>query len=156
MRGLLAEFIVACDLGIADGVRLEWEPYDLVTNNGIKVEVKSASYVQNWAQKRHSNIIFGIQPTIAWDSKTNTYDDEKRRQADFYVFCVLNHKDRASIDPLNVDQWEFYILPASRLDRTVGNQKTIAFSRLVKIGPHKASYGEIRETIERLASEDLN
>ena len=29
MRGVLAEYIVALDLGTADGLRVQWDPYDL-------------------------------------------------------------------------------------------------------------------------------
>ncbi len=50
MRGRLAEYLVACALGVADGVRVEWDAYDLRTPSGIKVEVKSAAYVQSWRQ----------------------------------------------------------------------------------------------------------
>lgn len=44
MRGVVAEFLVACDLGIVDGFRAEWGPWDLETKSGIKVEVKSSAY----------------------------------------------------------------------------------------------------------------
>jgi len=48
LRGVLTEFIVAMALGISiDKPREEWAAYDLVTNDGIKVEVKSAVYVQS-------------------------------------------------------------------------------------------------------------
>lgn len=40
MRGVLAEFIVASSLGIADSCRVEWDAYDIITKEGIKIEVK--------------------------------------------------------------------------------------------------------------------
>jgi hypothetical protein len=47
-RGILAEYIVARALGLAkNGVRDEWAAYDLCTPEGIKIEVKSAAYLQN-------------------------------------------------------------------------------------------------------------
>jgi hypothetical protein len=48
-RGRLAEFIVAraLSLGLTD-VRIEWDAVDLVTPTGVKVEVKSAAYLQSW------------------------------------------------------------------------------------------------------------
>ena len=46
-RGRLAEFIVAKALGIStDGVGNEWDAYDLETKDGVKIEVKSAAYLQ--------------------------------------------------------------------------------------------------------------
>ena len=43
-RGLLAEYIVAHALDLADAVRSEWDAYDLLLPNGIKIEVKSRNY----------------------------------------------------------------------------------------------------------------
>ena len=57
-RGRLAEFIVAKALGIStDCVRDEWGAYDL-TMGHIKVEVKSAAFVQSWHQDKLSKISF--------------------------------------------------------------------------------------------------
>ena len=54
-RGRLAEFIVATALNVPfDQVRDEWGAYDLLTPEGIKVEVKSAAYIQSWYQSKPS------------------------------------------------------------------------------------------------------
>jgi len=55
---------------------------DLQTAEGIKIEVKSAAYVQSWHQKKLSMISFLTPRTRAWDSETNTQSVEVRRQAD--------------------------------------------------------------------------
>jgi hypothetical protein len=34
----------------------KWDSYDVLTPGGIKIEVKSCSYVQSWAQSRPSTI----------------------------------------------------------------------------------------------------
>ena len=72
LRGVLAEYIVALDLDCEKGIRKEWDAYDLLTPGGVKVEVKSASYLQSWEQEKHSVISFGIRPTYGWDAETNT------------------------------------------------------------------------------------
>ncbi len=105
LRGVIAEYLVACDLGIEDGIRLEWDAYDLVTQRGIKVEVKSAAYLQTWHQSKLPTSSFGVQPTIGWNATTNEYGVERKRQADVYIFALLHHQDKATLDPLNVDQW---------------------------------------------------
>src|SRR5713226_9413468 len=65
-RGRLAEFIVAKALLIStDTVRDEWSAYDLKTPEGIKVEVKSAAYIQSWHQSKLSAINFRTPKTIA-------------------------------------------------------------------------------------------
>lgn len=62
-RGILAEYIVAMAIGVENGVRKEWESYDLLTHNNIKVEVKSSAYLQSWNDNRLSKIRFDIRPT---------------------------------------------------------------------------------------------
>lgn len=54
--GMLAEFLVAEALGAATRPRSEWDAYDVVTPDGIRVEVKSSAYVQAWAPARPSSI----------------------------------------------------------------------------------------------------
>jgi hypothetical protein len=55
--GILAEYIVATALGVAESVQERWAPYDLRTRSGIKVEVKSGAYIQTWYQKSFSTIL---------------------------------------------------------------------------------------------------
>jgi hypothetical protein len=133
LRGILAEYIVSIALGCDQPVRQEWDAYDLLTPDSIKVEVKSAAYLQSWGQEKLSPISFGIQPTYAYDYDTYTFGEEQKRQADVYVFCLLKHKDKATVNPLNLDQWEFYIIPTSVLDAECGEQKKISLSRLMEM-----------------------
>jgi hypothetical protein len=133
LRGALAEYLVACDLGIADGTRPGWNAYDLITPEGIKVEVKSAAYLQSWQQSAHSKVCFDIRPTFGWDAATNTYGAERKRQADVYVFCLLAHKDKPSLDPLDLSQWEFYVLTSKALDERLPTQKTISLAGLLRL-----------------------
>lgn len=48
VRGVIAEFLVASALGISGDMREAWSPFDLLTEDGIKIEVKSSAYVQQW------------------------------------------------------------------------------------------------------------
>ncbi len=66
-RGLLADFLVARALGLQEHeIRREWDAYDLVTPEGMRVEVKSAAYVQSWAQTRPSATSLRVRKTRAW------------------------------------------------------------------------------------------
>jgi hypothetical protein len=115
-RGRFAEFIVgtAIDLNI-DKPREEWEPFDLVLDDKIKIEVKSAAYIQSWTQLKLSPIRFSIKPSRFIDVETRMVSEYKRH-ADVYVFCHLKHIDKTSINPLKMEQWDFYVLPTSQLD----------------------------------------
>ena len=121
-RGRLAEYIIATAIGAADGVRDEWAAYDLLDPRGISIEVKSAAYIQTWHQDRLSTISFNCAPSFAWDPETNRQSDVKRRQAEVYVFALLAHQHQATLDPLDVAQWEFYVVPTVTLDRRERSQ----------------------------------
>lgn len=142
LRGQIAEYIVAQAMGITT-LRVEWDAFDLQTATGLRVEVKSAAYLQSWYHRKLSPISFSIRPTLGWDTATNTYGTEVKRQADIYVFCLLNHQDKATVDPLNLDQWEFYILTAARLNEACPSQKTIMLKRLKQLGAKKLTYNDL-------------
>ena len=148
LRGVLAEFLVASALGVAQGMRTEWDAYDLTAPSGAKVEVKSAAYLQSWVQARLSAIVFGIQPTIGWDASTDSYDIEPRRQADVYVFALLKHQDKGSLDPLNVEQWAFSVLLTRVLDEQLPTQKTISLATLRRLQPRLVGFAQLATAIE--------
>jgi hypothetical protein len=105
IRGVLAEFLVAHALGTTVNVCSLWKSFDIKTAGGTQIEVKSASRWQSWYQKRPSKLIFGIQPTLRWDEHTNTYETAAHRQADIYVFCILDCPRKEEVNPLDLDQW---------------------------------------------------
>ena len=106
-RGISAESIVAAALELEQGVRTNWNTYDLETPNDVRIEVKSSAYIQTWRQRKYAKIIFRVNPTTYWDSGKNKYAAECRRQADIFIFCIHKHKEQETIDPLNMDQWDF-------------------------------------------------
>ena len=130
--------------------RVEWDQYDL-DFSGVRVEVKSAAHVQSWPQARPSVIEFGIRPTVGWDSRTNTYAPSPMRSADVYVFCLLNGEDREKIDPLDVQQWTFYVLPTSELNRNVPEQKKIRLGPLRALNPRECTFGELKAAVQAAA-----
>ena len=151
-RGCLAEFIVAKALGISTiDVRDEWAAYDLITPDGVKIEAKSAAYVQSWAQKRHSPIQFVTPKTRAWDPDTNLQATEAKRQADVYVFALLAHKDKATVDPLDLGQWRFYVLPTVTLDSRTRSQHSITLKTLDRICGDPVAYHDLRALVAQVA-----
>ena len=151
LRGRLAEFIVATAIGIdlKNTHRVEWDAYDLISNEGIKIEVKSSAYLQSWEQTKLSAISFGIQPTSCYNYDDGKFESKMKRQADVYVFCVLKNKDRLTVNPLDLGQWDFYIISSKVLNKRVGNQKSIGLSSLLKLKPILASYSEILNAIKK-------
>ena len=153
-RGIFAEFIVAQALGVPlDQVRDEWGSYDLLTPHGIRVEVKSAAYVQSWHQRKLSSIQFLVPPTRAWNAKDNTQDVQSRRQADLYVFALLAHKNQATLDPLNVGQWQFFVLPTEVLNSRTRSQHSITLPTLEKLAGSALTYDQLKSKILAVAAQ---
>ncbi len=149
-RGKLAEFLVATALGINQGIRTEWDVYDLTDKDGTRIEIKTPAYLQSWHQEKFSEIKFGIQPTIGWSAETNKFGSELKRHSDFYIFCLLEYKDKSSINPFNLDQWIFYILSTITLDSKVRNQKTLSHKGLLNLNPVKCKFSEIISAVRSL------
>ena len=149
-RGALAEYLVACALGVNENVRVNWDKYDLLSPEGIAVEVKSSGYLQSWDQEKLSSLGFGIQPTYGWESSSNTYSNERARQSNIYVFCVHKHTEQDTVNPLDISQWDFYLLPTKTLNEKAGIQKTAQLSSLLKMGVEKCEYSRLHQRIVEL------
>ena len=144
LRGILAEYIVASSINCTDNLRHQWDAYDLITDSGIKIEVKSSSYLQSWNQNKLSSLTFGIQETLY---RKNKGEKIKKRQADVYVFCVLSHRDKKTVNPLDLNQWDFYVLSTKTLNQNVGHQKKISLSSLLNLNPTKVKYSQLNQAI---------
>lgn len=151
-RGVLAEFLVEKSLAQntppRTQMRVDWAPYDLISPTGRRIEVKSAAYLQSWEQDYYSKIIFDIAPHRAWDAKTG-FAPEAKRNSDLYVFCIYTALSRDE-SMLNLDLWDFYVLPTSVLNERVPVQKTIGLQSLQKLCPIKANYSELGGIIETI------
>jgi len=153
-RGILAEYMVGKALGSIkeEDIRDEWGAYDLATQAGVRIEVKSAAYVQSWQQSRLSKISFNVPKTLGWDKETNKFDKEKKRQADVYVFALLSHKDKKTVNPLDTSQWEFFVLPTKVLDERERSQHSITLPSLKKL-TNSVSFFELGQAVDKAKDE---
>ncbi len=149
-RGRLAEYIVASALELAQGVRNEWDAFDLLTKSDFsdfKVEVKSASYVQSWFQRELSPIIFRVGPTREWKAESNVTSTQPEWQADVYVFALLANQDKSTVDPLDLDQWESRVLPVSVLKNRQRSQHSITLKSLQSLCSAPVKFDGLAEAI---------
>jgi hypothetical protein len=153
-RGVLAEYLVARALGLSTAAaRDEWAPYDLLTPSEVKIQVKSAAYLQSWHQVRMSSIVFKTKATRSWDPLTGKVSPEPTREADVYVFALLAHKDKKTLDPMDLEQWRFYVAPRSLLDAYHRSQDSITLRSLEGLKEVRAvSFSELAQEFERCAA----
>ena len=160
-RGLFAEYLVGLAVGAftgedTDGVRDGWAPYDIETPEGsiipqgVSIEVKSSAYLQTWRQEREATPRFGIARTRV-DNATGTSSEEQARWSDVYVFCLLHHRSKATLNPLDIGQWTFFVLPRTVLDAQLGEQKSIGMRGLRELGAKEVPFGGIADAVRGAA-----
>jgi hypothetical protein len=132
LRGRFAEWLVGLLLGIDMDVRVEWDDVDH-RRNDIKIEVKSCSYIQGWEQHKLSTIVFGALVKQAWDEASEKWVGEGRLNADWYVFALENCQDGPSFNPLDLSQWEFYVVPRAKLEGLHRGQR-LSLKRVAELG----------------------
>ena len=107
-RGKLAEFIVGTAVGTDfASPRDEWDCFDIKSNNGIKIEVKSAAYIQSWDQKKYSTISFSIKKAKKgkqWSFfvlPTHTINNYKRSQISITLNSLSKLTKETTYENLN-------------------------------------------------------
>ena len=147
-RGVFAEWLVAQALGLPTSTpRAVWDNFDL-TYEGHRIEVKSCAYHQAWAQKEMSKITYNVRASQGWDADTGKVDEEVCRRADVYVLCLLEEQDRYALDPLNTDQWRFWVVPTDFLNQRKHSQHSFSLKALeAEVGPG-VMFGGLRNAVD--------
>ena len=142
-RGDLAEFIVRMALDEdLESPKRGWGECDIVCKDGLRVEVKCSSYLQEWNRSSPSRPVFSIAKTLNCDiaEVDGEYMYVGRdslppcRRSDVYVFCLFINGDRGTADPLKLEQWRFYVASTTLIDENLGDRKTVSIPTLKKIG----------------------
>jgi hypothetical protein len=82
--------------------------------------------------------------------RTEGFAEVARRHAQVSVFALLAHTDKATVDPLNLDQWVFHVVPTAVLDGRARNQHSITLKTREGLTP-VVSFGELRQVVNRAA-----
>lgn len=145
-RGYLPEFLVARALGLDDVQRVEWDAYDLLVDGHIRVEVKSSAYLQAWEQPRLSRIEFSGLRGTRYDPRHGEDPGGRQLKAHVYVFGVQTATDPRSVNPVDVGQWEFYVLSKSDIeDGGVG--KSLGLSTLTRLAGGPISWADLSDRV---------
>lgn len=146
MQEYIAEFLVAKALGMEKPFNRDgWTLWD-IEYGGKRIEVKETGYYHSWRKDGKTSDVrtFGITKAYSQDG-TNT----KERQNDIYVFCLNIGKDRESSNPLELKNWEFYIIPTEIINKQCGDNKSIGLGRIKQLAKC-LSYEEIKPVIDEI------
>lgn len=150
VRGYLAEFLVARAVG-SRAARVEWDPWDVTAPDGTKIEVKSAGFVQAWAQARLSRPTFRVAAAYGWDPATGAWSTDQGFNADVYVFCLHTATSHDEYNPLQVAQWRFYVASRPIVEAQAGARMGLATLRRVCGEP--VAYDDLAATISKAVRE---
>lgn len=148
--GYVAEFLVAKALAKDEPENCNgWTLFDTMYK-GKRIEVKSTSYWQSW-KKSHTiseQRVFSIRKTHV------EYQNSKAdlaRQNDIYIFCIDIGRTQESANPLNLENWQFYVIPTKVIDEKCGDQKTISLNRVRELYGNKQGlpYDQLKGAVDK-------
>ena len=155
LHGEIAEFVVARALGVTEAQNTEyWTLWDTTYRNK-RIEVKATAYFHLW----NANGKISKQRTFGITMANGSYDTVKSgnnefcRQNDIYVFCLNTGDTKESSNPLNLNHWEFYIVPTAVINEKCGNNKTISLGKIRNLGFSAKRYDEIKSEIDKIIDE---
>lgn len=154
MQSVIAEFLVAKALGQTEAHNTDyWTLYDIEYQE-MRVEVKETSYYHPWNKngKISKNRTFGItMANSIYEAKAKGTADEHEnkfeRQNDLYVFCLNTGTTREDSYPLELKNWEFYVIPTFIINERCGKNKSISLERVRKLAK-LVRYEQLREEID--------
>jgi hypothetical protein len=72
---------------------------------------------------------------------------EAVRQADIYVFALLAHEDKATVNSLDVAQWDFYVLTSNTLNRRTASRQSITLKEIKTLADGPVRYEELAAAV---------
>lgn len=123
-RCIFAKFLVAKILGMTGRPRSENDIYDFKYKDK-KINVRSASYYENWHKDRPTSIKYDISKKKAWFPETNRYTEKIDRFCDVYVFSLYKEKKDEITNILDLKRWEFFVIPTNKVDSYFQNTNSV-------------------------------
>ncbi len=152
IQNVIAEYIIEKALGIERSQNVgSWTLFD-IEYRSKRIEVKETAYYHSWQEpgdKISMQRAFGVTKAYSkYKDATSSFE----RQNDIYVFCLNVGFTREESNPLDLDNWEFYIVPTNIINKECGNNKTISLGK-VKSLSKTFKYDEIKSEIDRIINE---
>lgn len=149
-RARIAEFVVAMAVGDRRPVCDAWGSCDVISKDGVRVEVKATCAVQTWKQDAPSKPVFAIRPSRSWTQEQGM-SPGAQRNSEVFVFCQLLVVGERVPDPLDVRQWRFFVLPTAVLNERAPKAKTVTLGRVVQWGAVEVGFEELAGAVTAAA-----
>ena len=152
MQEYIAEFLVGKALGLEEPCNRDgWTLWD-IDYRGKRIEIKETSYYHSWQEKIAQGRIsqqrtFGITPAYTKYKDSTTVLE---RQNDIYVFCLNIGNSEEESNPLEMSNWEFYVVPTVVINANCTTaQKSISLGKVRKLAP-MTRYQDLKSVIDSI------
>lgn len=130
VKGAFAEWLVHKLLGVVTPRRVSWANSDVITPEGVRIEVKSTAVWQSWKLLDESGMPEPTpkHPAVQDDRRirfsglkardsTAVPDSAKPKafKSDLYVFAFQKNSDPTTWNAFDLTQWEFFVVPTAKL-----------------------------------------
>ncbi len=158
VRGAIAEFVVGKALGTGNP-KAGWSSCD-IKYRSKRIEVKSCASLGAKSGKPTSRIVFNVKKQLCCKPEDieEGYCSEADlwktscRHSDIYIFCHFKEQDASIANPLQLEQWEFFILPTKVLDDSIGDKQTIRIPQILELGGMRCSWDQLKQRVDALVS----
>ncbi len=143
VKGWFAEWLVLKLLGVESRRRVSWSNSDVVTESGVRVEVKASAYWQSWkvldefgkpmSERKYrdgpdSSVRFGGLRARDSSGVTDMAKD-RALKSELYVFAFQHERDIVKWNAMDLSQWEFYVLTSVEV-ASIAPARSVSLTRL--------------------------
>ena len=154
--GDIAEFLVAMALGKTESFKkYGWTQYDL-DYEGLRIEVKATQYYQPWRADNNVSDIrrFGIGKALTEEGNRKS---PKARNNDIYVFALNEGRIKDNANPLDLNNWKFWVIPTKIFNASYDNRSTITLDNIKAISKNKGwstqgvKFDKLKDEVDKMS-----
>ncbi|MBR6223216.1 MAG: hypothetical protein IKQ71_07245 [Lachnospiraceae bacterium] len=140
IKAVLVEYLVSKALGFESPYNIGYWTAHRLVYRGKVIDLRVTSYVRSLLlEDAMGSFVKSI--------------DIRSKESDLYIFCMNTGKTYKDADPLNINNWRFYVIPTWYLKAECGKNKSIHHTkvqRLVKEIDFKELRKSVDDVIDRL------
>lgn len=120
IKAVVAEYMVSKALGFTKPYNTGyWTAHRIEYRERI-IDLRAATYIRSMRYKRaEGNMVRHI--------------DIRAKDGDIYVFCINTGKTDIEADPLNLNNWRFYIIPVWYLENECEKNRSISLTKVQRL-----------------------
>lgn len=148
IRGSFAEFMVARLLGETDHPPPSTTVVDIECKDGIGIEVKSSAYLQTWKEQESHPSFGGLKrKPYEYDVAGRVSYGPAGYHSEIYILALLSEREHQRLDPLDLNQWAFFVLTQQELREAAKDGSSVSLGRLQQNSIQPCNARELKDSV---------